>query len=492
LTVDEERHSRAARELIRERILAAGGWLSFADFMELALYAPGLGYYSAGAVKLGASGDFVTAPEVSDLFSRCVARQCADVLAATGGGATGGAANGGASSGGAAMGRTAEGGATMSGVATGRTSAGGATMSGVAAGRTSAGGATMSGVAAGRTSAGGATMSGVAMGAEILELGAGTGRMAVTILESLAEIGVLPERYAILEVSADLAERQRARVEQLPLELRQRVVWLDQFPRKLLRGVILANEVLDALPVQRFVVRSGKAYELGVSVVGAPADGRVGGARGAAVGGARRAAVGGARRAAVGGARRAAAPGFAWREGAELASASELVAGLPDGYTSEVCSRVEPWIAGVSQCLAQGALLLFDYGLPRSHYYHPQRVDGTLRCYFKQRAHDDPFINVGVQDITAWVDFTRVADGALAAGLDVSGFVTQAAFLLGTGIEAMTMEVDDVATRARLAGEARRLLMPGEMGESFKVMALCRDLDVPLRGFAYQDLRRSL
>jgi len=372
LSPDEERHSRAAAELIRERITAAGGWISFADFMEMALYAPGLGYYSAGAVKLGASGDFVTAPEVSDLFSRCVARQCADVLAATGG--------------------------------------------------------------------------------DILELGAGTGRMAACVLRSLAEIGVLPDKYAILEVSADLADRQRARLGELPKELRDRVIWLDRLPAAPMRGIVLANEVLDALPVQRFFVRAGHARELGVALVG---------------------------------------DGFAWQE-----SSSEIsdipAEDLPDGYISEVCSRVDPWIAGVSQCVSQGALLLFDYGLPRAHYYHPQRADGTLRCYFKQRAHDNPFINIGVQDITAWVDFTRVADAGLAAGLEIAGFVTQAAFLLGTGIEAMTMEVDDVALRARLAGEARRLLMPGEMGESFKVMALCRDLDVPLRGFAYQDLRRSL
>jgi len=372
LSPDEERHSRAAVEFIRERITAAGGWISFADFMEMALYAPGLGYYSAGAVKLGASGDFVTAPEVSDLFSRCVARQCADVLAATGG--------------------------------------------------------------------------------DILELGAGTGRMAACVLQSLAEIRVLPDKYHILEVSADLADRQRARLGELPKELRDRVIWLDRLPAAPMRGVVLANEVLDALPVQRFVVRAGHARELGVALVG---------------------------------------DGFAWQE-----SSSEIsdipAEDLPDGYISEVCSRVDPWIAGVSQCVSQGALLLFDYGLPRAHYYHPQRADGTLRCYFKQRAHDNPFINIGVQDITAWVDFTRVADAGLAAGLEIAGFVTQAAFLLGTGIEAMTMEVDDVALRARLAGEARRLLMPGEMGESFKVMALCRDLDVPLRGFAYQDLRRSL
>jgi SAM-dependent MidA family methyltransferase len=137
-------------------------------------------------------------------------------------------------------------------------------------------------------------------------------------------------------------------------------------------------------------------------------------------------------------------------------------------------------------------LLLFDYGLPRAHYYHPQRADGTLRCYFKQRAHDDPFTNIGVQDITAWVDFTRVGEAALNANLEVVGFATQAAFLLGTGIEALTAEPADGAERARLAGEARRLLLPGEMGESFKVMALCRNLQQPLRGFAYQDLRRSL
>jgi SAM-dependent MidA family methyltransferase len=157
-----------------------------------------------------------------------------------------------------------------------------------------------------------------------------------------------------------------------------------------------------------------------------------------------------------------------------------------------VCLRVEPWIAGVGQCLGQGALLLFDYGLPRAHYYHAQRTDGTLRCYFKQRAHENPFINIGVQDITAWVDFTRVGEAALAAGLEVTGFNTQAAFLLGNGIEPMLSEPPDVAGRAKLAGEARRLMLPGEMGESFKVMAACRKLRKPLRGFAFQDLRKSL
>ena len=381
LSADEEQHSRAVARLLREQIAASGGWLSFERFMELALYAPGLGYYSAGSVKIGAGGDFVTAPEVSDLFSRCVARQCAEVLSETGG--------------------------------------------------------------------------------DIVELGAGTGRMAATVLESLAAVGVLPERYAILEVSADLAERQRTRLQGLPRELRQRVVWLERLPERPIRGVLLANEVLDALPCRRFTLRSGAVGELGVVL---------------------------------------AADTFLEREApaeAALARACdavihELPAPLPEGYISELCLRVEPWIAGVGQCIEHGVLLLFDYGLPRAHYYHPQRVTGTLRCHFKQRAHDDPYINVGVQDITAWVDFTRVAEAAVASGLEVLGFATQTAFLLATDIESLIAEATGTVEHARRAGEARRLLMPGEMGEAFKVMALARGYGNALSGFALQDLRHSL
>lgn len=378
LSPEEAQHCAAATAAIREQMLAAGGWLSFARFMELALYQPGLGYYSAGSLKIGAGGDFVTAPEVSGLFSRCVARQCADVLAAAGG--------------------------------------------------------------------------------EILELGAGTGRMACCILETLDEIGALPERYAILEVSADLAERQQARVRQLPQHLRDRVVWLQHIPPQPMRGVVLANEVLDALPFERFVLRDGTVHARGVA-----ADGE----------------------------------SFVWRDAADpFAAAQALVNDLPtpppEGYVGEICLNTDPWLASVAGCLSQGLILLFDYGLPRAHYYHPQRMDGTLRCHFKQRAHDDPFINIGVQDITAWVDFTRIAEAAVSADLDVAGFATQAAFLLGCGIEALTAAASDATNQARLAGEARRLLLPGEMGEAFKVMALTRDLDLTLRGFTYQDLRTSL
>ena len=449
LSPDEERHSIAAQGLIRERLVAAGGWVSFEEFMELALYAPGLGYYSAGSVKIGAGGDFVTAPEVSDLFSRCVARQCADVLAEIGPSSGSGSRSGSES----------------------------------------------------ESESGSGSASGSGSG-EILELGAGTGRMAATVLESLASLGVLPERYAILEVSADLADRQRTRLQQLPAELRDRVVWLDRLPSKPIRGVVLANEVLDALPFRRFVVRGGVVHELGVGLEGesfvwrekasgSPSGGsRSGGSPGGSTPGGGTPGDGTPGGGTPSGGTPSGAPDGLVAAGKELVG--QLSLALPEGYTSEICLRVKPWVASVGQCVEQGALLLFDYGLPRSHYYHPQRTDGTLRCYFKQRAHDNPFTNIAVQDITAWVDFTRVAEAALDAQLEVAGFATQAAFLLGNGIETLIAEATDPIDRARLAGEGRRLLLPGEMGESFKVMALCRNLQQSLRGFAYQDLRTSL
>jgi len=381
MTPAERLHSEAAAALIGTELAAAGGWLSFERFMELALYAPGLGYYSAGSWKLGGGGDFVTAPEVSELFGRCVAAQCAEVLGATGG--------------------------------------------------------------------------------EILELGAGTGRFAAGVLSALEAQGGLPERYLILEVSADLAARQRARLDALPPQLRARVVWLERLPEAPLRGVILANEVADALPVRRFTVSGGALRELGVVL----ADGAF---------------------------QAGAGPPDAALERACAGMFGSPPRNLPEGYTSEVSLRLSPWIVALGACLERGALLLLDYGVPRSHYYHPQRVAGTLRCHFHQRAHDDPFINVGVQDIGAWVEFTRAAEAATVAGLEVAGFATQAAFLLALGLEGLVAAAPDAAGRARLAGEARRLIMPEEMGEAFKAMALTRGYEAPLTGFALQDLRRQL
>ena len=362
---------------------AAGGWLSFERFMELALYAPGLGYYSAGARKLGPGGDFVTAPQMSELFSRCVARTCAQVLGRTGG--------------------------------------------------------------------------------QILELGAGTGAMAAGVLRELATLGVLPERYAILEVSADLAERQREHLAQLPAALRERVVWLQRLPAAAFDGVILANEVADALPCRRFQVQAG-------------ADARARCQPGQRAESSRRAP------------RR---PILRWRAPARRCSQSS-----PRRCRMATCRSCRSTSGRGSQAwrtvLARGALLLFDYGLTQRHYYHPQRASGTLRCHFRQRVHDDPYLNVGVQDITAWVDFTRVAQAGADAGLGLAGFATQAAYLLGTGLEQLVAEARDDRERARLSGEARRLIMPEEMGEAFKAMALTRALDEPLAGFALQDLRDLL
>lgn len=397
MTPAEAEHSARLEALIRARIADRGGWIDFETFMDLALYAPGLGYYSAGSAKLGRAGDFVTAPEVSDLFSRCVARQCAELLGALAGG-------------------------------------------------------------------------------EVLEIGAGTGRMAAVILESLAELGALPQRYAILEVSADLAERQRARLARLRPQLRDRVVWLDRLPERPMRGIILANEVLDALPCRRFTLADGALRELGVGLEDHSLIER-------------------------------SAPASEALRSAWATVAGELSFTLPDGYSSELCPRVAPWVAALGERLEHGLMLLLDYGLPRAHYYHPQRTRGTLRCHFKQRAHDDPCINLGVQDITAWVDFTAVAEAAIACGLEVSGFTTQAAFLLAMGIEELIAGAASPVEHARLAGEARRLLLPGEMGEAFKVMALTRDRGsgssgfgssgfgsrgFGLRGFALRDLRDSL
>jgi SAM-dependent MidA family methyltransferase len=386
LNEDQAAHSARVLQLISQRIRAAGGFLGFAAFMDLALYAPGLGYYSAGSTKLGAAGDFTTAPEMSDLFARCVARQCAQVLETIPGGS-------------------------------------------------------------------------------ILELGAGTGRMAAVILQELATLNRLPAQYDILEVSADLIERQRERIAALPEALKSRVRWLQQLPDAGMRGVILANEVLDALPCRRFVLRSALPpviEELGVTL----------GTDGALAWATRAADV------------------------ALTAAVQELNAQLPEplppGYASEVCLLADPWITSLAALLTQGVLLLFDYGLPRAQYYHPERRSGTLTCHFKHRAHFDPLLQVGVQDITAWVDFTRIALAGHAAGLAVLGFCTQAAFLLGAGIDELLAQAQTPIEQARLNGEARRLLMPGEMGEVFKLLALGRGVDTPLASFTHQDLRDSL
>ena len=392
-------HSARLRDHIAAEIQAAGGWLSFERFMDLALYAPGLGYYSGGAAKLGAGGDFTTAPEVSRLFGACMAVQCAEVLR--------------------------------------------------------------------ETSAG-----------TVLEIGAGSGRLAADLLARLETLDQLPENYWILEVSADLRQRQREHLEKRLPQLIHRVHWLDRPPEESFDGVILANEVLDALPVARFRWRLEKVEELGVKIRG--------GARGRAQGGGP-----------------AGAPVLEFEWGARPANAAMLnacrelsAASGPwdDGYVSEYCPRLGAWTRAVTQSLRSGAVFWFDYGLPRAQYYLPERHDGTLVCHFRQRLSDDPFANIGLQDITAWVDFTRVAEASREAGFELAGFTTQAHFLAGLNIdqEMQLAAGGDANHFARLANQARQLMMPGEMRERFKAMAWLRGLDLPLSGFALLDLRHSL
>jgi SAM-dependent MidA family methyltransferase len=379
----ESEHAGRVATLIREAIAAAGGWLAFDEYMALALYAPALGYYSAGAHKLGRGGDFTTAPEISPLFGQCLARHCGQVLAALGAG-------------------------------------------------------------------------------EVLEVGAGSGRMAFDVLTAMQAQGYTPQRYRILEVSADLRERQRALINTLPRPLADLVDWIDVPPAAPWQGALLANEVLDALPVQCFAWIDGDPLERGVRLDD---------------------------RGELAWCDRPAVPQL-WREIQRLRTTADAV--WPEGYVSELCVRAGPWIAEMTRAMRRGVALFVDYGLPRREYYSAARDRGTLRCHYRQRAHDDPFAHPGMEDITAWVDFTRVAEAAEGADLEVLGYATQAGALLGLGIEALIAATPDETTRIRRASEARQLLMPTEMGEIFKCIALGRDFNAPLAAFVHQDLRDRL
>lgn len=359
------RHSERTAACIRQAIDDAGGSISFAEFMQLALYAPGLGYYSAGAAKFGEAGDFVTAPGISPLFGRVLARQCAGVLAQVGGGT-------------------------------------------------------------------------------VLELGAGTGALAAQVLAALEELGTPPERYLILEVSPELRERQEQRLRAAHPALVAKVEWVAGLPASF-DGVVIANEVADALPVERFRIGRGEVLQDRVAAHG---DGFAWAT--------------------------AAAPGFL-REAVHRIEAS-LGAPLPDGYVSEVSAGLPGWVEDVAGCLGNGLAFLFDYGLPRREYYAPDRSGGWLRCHFRHRAHDDPLILPGIQDITAWVDFTTVAEAAVNAGMDIPGFVTQAHFLVHGGLEQEFAAAAPASTagRAELSRQVGRLTLPGEMGERFKCIGLSR------------------
>lgn len=373
-------HSQRVHDLIAREIGAAGGWMSFARFMDLALYAPGLGYYAAGAHKFGASGDFVTAPELTPLFAVAVARQAAEIMAQS--------------------------------------------------------------------------------RPQIIEAGAGSGRLAADLLRALEALQALPDSYDILEVSADLAERQRRLLAAEVPHLLPRVHWLNQLPERF-SGVLIGNEVLDAMPVHLVCWQSDDIAERGVAC--AP-DGS-----------------------------------FVWQDrpaqGRLRAVADALGAhgALPAGYVSEVNLAASAWVGEWARRLERGALLLIDYGFPQHEYYHPQRSTGTLMCHYRHHAHGEPFYLPGLQDITAHVDFTAVAEAAFAGGLDVLGYTSQGQFLLNCGIlDALGALPSGAPATVHATAAVQKLLSPAEMGEFFKVLAAGRGMSSPLRGFARADRLHTL
>ena len=378
-------HSHNLVELVRARIHENGGNISFERYMEMVLYEPGWGYYSAGATRFGESGDFVTAPHVSSLFSRCVARQCRQVLAC---------------------------------------------------------------MAAG----------------DILELGAGSGLMALDLLLELEALDALPDRYFILETSADLRLRQRQLYTSRIPHILPRIIWLETLPEKPVNGIIIANEVVDALPVTRVLLDKGVLHELCVGHNGDE---------------------------------------FYWVKtprptGTVCASwekiADYLAPPLLEPYETEISLRVDAWIRSISAALDQGVMLLIDYGYPRQEYYHPQRDGGTLLCHYRHRFHDDPFFYPGLQDITASVDFTALAQSALDNGMQLAGYTSQAHFLIGCGLAeiAAALQNDKDYPDPAVSGQVKRLTLPGEMGERFKAIAFTRNFTEPLMGFQFIDQQERL
>jgi SAM-dependent MidA family methyltransferase len=375
--------SEQLQSRIRNTIHAQNDWIDFATFMHMALYTPNLGYYSGGAKKFGIGGDFVTAPEISPLFARALAKQVAQVLTATQG--------------------------------------------------------------------------------DVLELGAGTGKLAADLLLALNVLEVLPQHYYILEVSDYLRELQRENLRLwLPEALLNRVVWLDALPSQI-RGMVLGNEVLDAIPVHLVGKQAGVLIERGVSWQDDL------GQQGHLV----------------------------WQDqpltmGALFETVTKL--DFPDNYMTEVAPAATGLMLSLADRLEYGVICWVDYGFGAREYYHPQRSTGTLMCHYQHYAHSDPLIYLGLQDITAHVDFTAIAEAAVSRQLAVMGYVNQASFLINCGILDLLAEVSpsDMATYAPMVSAVQKLLSPAEMGELFKVMLLGKGMQMPLIGATQGDKRHML
>lgn len=379
-------------QLLVDRIKQAckqqGGAIGFSEYMRMALYEPGLGYYAGGLQKFGASGDFITAPEVSALFSQCIARQCAQVFE---------------------------------------------------------------------------NLQLQDEPVNILEFGAGSGVMAADILLELEVLQMLPDHYYIVELSAELKQRQQQTINKKAPHLIERVVWLEILPEQAFQGVVLANEVLDAMPVECFRISASGVELLNIVTAKNKLTTQYVEAGDSVVQNVR-----------------------TIEERRELA--------LPEAYCSEFNPVLGAWLKSLSQVLSKGVVLLVDYGYPAQEYYHGDRSMGTLICHYQHRAHTDALWYPGLQDITAFVDFSAVAYAALEANLGVCGYTTQAEFLVASGLEELHQAVvtDEPRQQLMLAQQIKTLTLPSEMGERFKVMALCKDYDEPLMGFSMRDYRSRL
>ena len=375
-------HSQVLTDNIAQKITESGGWINFATFMQMALYLPALGYYSGGAKKFGKGGDFVTAPEISALFARTLARQAAQILAKT---------------------------------------------------------------------------NDNHLIVNILELGAGTGKLAAGMLLELQQLNTLPAEYFILEVSDYLRQIQRETLQKrLSADLFKRVVWLDALPTNFV-GLIVGNEVLDAIPAHLIVNTEAGLCERGLAFE----------------------------------------QELIWQDKPlQKGKLHDEVStySLPNHYLTEACPAAAGLINSLADCLKQGVILMLDYGFGAAEYYHPQRNQGTLMCHFQHYAHSNPLINIGLQDITAHVNFTAIADAGTAQGLTLAGYCNQASFLINCGILDLLAEVSprNMAVYAPLAAAAQKLLSPAEMGELFKVIGFTKKLDEPLIGFTVGDKTHAL
>jgi len=387
-SVDEIELSQPLMALICSEITKNDGKITFSHFMELALYSPGLGYYATEKPIFGDQGDFITAPELTPLFSRCIAMQAKQIL-------------------------------------TSLDSPG-----------------------------------------DIMEFGAGSGAMACDILMELDKLECLPQHYYISEISPALKQRQRARISAYAPHLVDRVQWIDDIPDSF-TGVILGNELLDALPTHRVLFdATGNHQELFVTFN----DNKL-----------------------------------SWvsdKPSSQLLKETISKAyethkeniDIPDRYESEINVASINWIKSLANSLTQGAAILIDYGFAADEFFRPERHEGSIMCHYKHRAHNDPLTHIGLQDLTSHVNFTQIAETAFENELDIIGYTTQTYFLLGCGLESLLNEIDISDSKLFIAETqpVKQLILPDEMGETFKVIGLGKNLNTPVMGFGVKNLLERL